>query len=152
MATPRFAADVMLGRLATWLRLIGQDTAYGSHLSGATLLRIARKEQRVVLTRDHRLARRADVPLLFIDSDTFREQIRQVVAAYQIDPFTSLLTRCARCNVAIEEISRDEAARRVPPYVAETADRFMRCPRCRRIYWPGTHMERIRNELHRILS
>ena len=152
MATHRFAADVMLGRLATWLRLIGQDTAYGSHLSGATLLRLARKERRVVLTRDNRLARRADVERLFIESDSFRDQLRQVVAAYRLDPYSSLLTRCSRCNTPIEEISREQAAPRVPPYVAQTADRFMRCPRCHHIYWPGTHLQRIRTDLHDILS
>ncbi len=137
----------MLGRLATWLRLIGQDTAYGPHLAGRTLLRLARAEGREILTRNTALMRRADVPALYIESDHFREQLRQVVRHYHIDPFAAAFTRCRRCNALLEPVPRPQAAVRVPPYVAQTAGDFVRCPRCRRIYWPGTHQERMRAEL-----
>jgi len=148
MEPPRFAVDKMLGRLATWLRLLGIDAAYGPHLSGRTLLRVARRECRIVLTRDTHLARAAaGVPLLFVVGDRFRDQLHQVLTTFHIDPFPTMLTRCSRCNEPLEELPRERAAPFVPAYVRETAERFVQCPRCRRIYWPGTHAERMRKEM-----
>ena len=149
MAPPRFAVDKMLGRLATWLRLLGLDATYGAHLSGRTLLRHARDEDRVILTRDRRLLRMPQAPpLLFITSDHFREQLRQVIAAYALDPFAGIFSRCSRCNAPLHTIPKDAAADHVPPYVLSTQEHFVRCPGCRRIYWPATHAQHVRTELH----
>lgn len=151
MGTPRFAADKMLGRLATWLRLIGQDTTYGSHLSGPTLVRHARAEARTILTRDRRVLRQAaDVPLLFIEHDHFRDQLRQVVHHFDLDPITDIFTRCARCNARVTSVTKAEVADRVPAYVLATQEHFVRCPQCRRIYWPATHHDLVRKEVQRM--
>ncbi len=144
----RFAVDKMLGRLARWLRVIGQDATYGPHLSGRTLTRHARTEGRTVLTRDHRLLREPQPPpLLFIESDHFRDQLRQVIEACGLDPFAGLFTRCVRCNEPVVAVHKGEVERHVPPYVFASQERFVRCPRCRRIYWPATHDVRVRAEL-----
>jgi len=138
----------MLGRLATWLRLMGFDTTYGSHLSARALVRHARDEGRIILTRDRRLRRVSEPPpMLFIISDHFRDQLRQVVDAFQLDPFSRTFTRCARCNVLVLPIDKAAVADRVPPYVLATQERFVHCPRCRRIYWPATHSDHLQAEL-----
>ncbi len=147
----RFAVDKMLGRLARWLRVIGQDVVYGPELSGLVLLRTARRDGRTVLTRDTRLLRRRELPPhLFIASDHFREQLRQVVAAFGLDAGARLLTRCLDCNVELEGIERSCVRARVPPYVWATQERFHMCPRCRRVFWSATHLDRMRHELDRL--
>ena len=79
---PAFAVDKMLGRLARWLRILGHDVAYGPHLSGRTLVDRARRERRLLLTRDTRLLRDPDLPpYVFVASDHFRQQLRQVADA-----------------------------------------------------------------------
>jgi len=144
----RFAADRMLGRLARWLRIIGQDVAYGAHLSGATLVQTARHEGRVILTRDTRLVRRRGLPPhLFVTSDHFREQLRQVVSAFDLASPIGVLTRCLDCNEELLETDRGCVRDRVPPYVWATQERFMTCRRCHRIFWGATHLERMREEL-----
>ena len=149
MTTQHFAVDKMLGRLATWLRVIGQDATFGSHLSGRSLVRLARSEQRTILTRDHKLLRAArDLPLILVESDNIRQQLRQVVHACGLDPFAALFTRCTWCNTAVVPALKADVADQVPPYVFASQDHFACCPRCRRIYWPGTHVDRIREELH----
>src|SRR5262245_42420317 len=78
----RFAADRMPGRLARGLLVLGHDVAYGRHLAGRSLAACARRERRLLLTRDTRLVRDPDLPPhLFLTSDDFREQLRQVAAA-----------------------------------------------------------------------
>lgn len=138
----------MLGHLAKWLRLIGLDTLYDATLDGAVLARRARAEGRVLLTRDTRLLCRRELPRhLFIEADDFRSQLRQVLGVFAVDPLAALLTRCSRCNEPLQELSAAEAEPHVPAYVAATQRDFVRCPRCRRIYWAATHVERLRAEL-----
>jgi uncharacterized protein with PIN domain len=148
MITHRYAVDKMLGRLATWLRLIGQDATYGSHLGGQNLIRQARTEGRTIVTRDHRVLRAASgLVVVFITSDDFREQLDQVIRSCHLDPVAALFTRCARCNTLVVAALKSEVATQVPPYVFATQERFVRCPRCFRIYWPGTHYDRVREQL-----
>src|SRR5262249_51263141 len=126
MTPVRFAVDTMLGRLATWLRLIGQDATYGAHLSGLALIRHARRERRVVLTRDRQLLRQPpQTGLLFIEADHFRDQLRQVVTAFNLDPFRSIFTRCARCNTVVVPVPASTVQELVPQYVFATQQRFV---------------------------
>ena len=143
----RFAVDRMLGRLARWLRILGHDVAYGSHLGGRTLVDCARREQRFLLTRDTRLLRTCDLPPhVFIESDHFRAQLRQLAAAVPLGG-AGILTRCLDCNRPLDELSREEARDRVPVFVWNTAERFFSCPRCGRLYWPATHRAHVLREL-----
>lgn len=150
-APPRFVADKMLGRLARWLRILGCDVLYGSNFSGKGLLREARRSGRIVLTRDRRLVRDPEMPAhLFVEEDRFRDQLRQVVSAFGLDPFAGVFRRCVECNTVLDEIGREEVASRVPEFVYATQQRFRRCPRCQHLYWDATHVARVRAELARM--
>ncbi len=143
----KFAVDKMLGRLAKWLRIIGQDAAYGPHLSGYGLIHSARREGRLILTRDRTLVKKNPAAVLLIQSDRFREQLKQVIEAFQLDPLKNAFTRCAECNTPLQPVGRESVQGKVPPYVYSTQERFSACARCGRIYWPATHQEKILEEL-----
>src|SRR5436190_2035390 len=143
----QFVADKMLGRLARWLRIIGQDVAYGPELSGAGLLRAARQQGRLILTRDSAVAKKNPPPYLMIRSDHFREQLKQVIEDCGLDPIEDAFTRCSECNTALEPVAREAVNGKVPPYVYATQEKFSLCPKCRRIYWPATHQERMLADL-----
>lgn len=148
---PRFLADRTLGRLAKWLRILGYDTAYLPQLTPDGLVREGRRQGRIILTRNTRLLRRTDVPpLVFVQSDHFREQLKQVVESCHLDPAQQLLTRCILCNEILVEVAKDVVRDRVPAYVWETQSTFCRCPRCRRVYWGATHRDHVLEELRRL--
>jgi uncharacterized protein len=143
----RFAVDRMLGRLARWLRILGHDVVYGSHLAGRTLVDCARREHRILVTRDTRLVRQRDLPShLFITSDHFRDQLREVAACVHVGG-PGFLHRCLDCNVILADVSREVARERVPAFVWQTAEHFLACPHCHRLYWPATHGTHMRDEL-----
>jgi uncharacterized protein len=121
-----FAVDKMLGRLARWLRILGHDVAYGPHLTGRTL--------------DPELPAH-----LFITSDHFRDQLRQVAAAVPLG--AGFLHRCLDCNRPLDAVAPEAVAASVPPYVLATQDHFERCSRCGRVYWPATHRAHMLDEL-----
>jgi uncharacterized protein with PIN domain len=143
----RFAVDRMLGRLARWLRVLGHDVAYGPHLRRRTLVACARRERRLLLTRDTRLRRDPNLPPhLFVTSDDFRQQLRQVAAAVPIGSGAAF-ARCLDCNRLLEDEPRERVRERVPPFVWETATRFLACRGCGRLYWPATHRAHMVREL-----
>lgn len=139
--TPRLAVDRMLMRLARWLRLLGADVVTDASLSGAELLKLARADRRILLTRDKRLRTAPDV--FFVEGNAIRSQLRDAVRRFGLDPRVIALTRCSRCNQALTPVARELVARRVPSYVFASHDRFAECPACGRIYWSETHPERM---------
>ncbi|HEX9022616.1 MAG TPA: Mut7-C RNAse domain-containing protein [Geobacteraceae bacterium] len=147
-------ADAMLGKLARWLRILGCDVEYFPEIDDTELVERALKSGRLILTRDILLTRRrkARENHFFVTGDHFRDQLRQVVEHFAIDPGGRFLTRCLRCNAVLEEMEREAAAGRVPPYVHATQREFRICPSCGRIYWQGTHRERMVKETEEMLG
>jgi uncharacterized protein len=143
----KFAADRMLGRLVKWLRVIGEDVIYGPHLTGYGLIRAARTEGRLILTRDRRLKQKQPPPFIFIESDHYREQLRQVIQECGLKPGDGLFTRCVACNTVLQPRAKETVEKIVPPYVFSTQEKFSWCPACQRVYWPATHLEKMLHEL-----
>jgi uncharacterized protein len=146
----RFAADRMLGRLVKWLRIIGQDVIYGPHLTGYGLIRAARAENRLILTRDRGLKHKQPPPFLFIESDHYRDQLRQVVGQCGLRLGDGLFVRCIECNTLLQSRPKEALEKVVPPYVFASQEKFFSCPTCRRIYWPATHHQKMLEELRNL--
>ena len=144
----RLLADGMLGKLAKWLRLLGYDTAYDNVASDAELARRARAEGRVLLTRDRELSKRRGLRTLLIESEVLEEQVRQV-QEHLPPPPQPPLSRCAVCNSALDSVSPAQIADRVPPYVLRTHSEFRRCPGCGRVYWPGSHLDKMGDQMNK---
>jgi len=149
----RFIVDEMLGKLSKWLRILGYDTLYAKGMKDSTIVRIAIGEKRILLTRDTSMVRKKGVKqYLLIHSDHVIDQLRQVVRELNLPYPEHSFSRCTICNVPLEPISKDEACRKVPPYVCITQEAFGICPECKRIYWKGTHYERMRERIKMIYS
>jgi uncharacterized protein with PIN domain len=129
----------MLGKLAKWLRVLGQDVIYGQHLTGYGLIRAARAEGRLILTRDRRLQQKQPPPFILIDSDHHRDQLRQVIENCQLSVVGTIFTRCLSCNARLQDRAKEAVKKCVPPYVFATQEKFSWCPGCRKVYWPATH-------------
>ncbi|MGC1454998.1 MAG: Mut7-C RNAse domain-containing protein [Nitrospirota bacterium] len=140
----KFIADVMLGRLARRMRLLGLDVLYNRTLNDNEIIRLSLEQDRVILTRDKALS---DRPLsenhLFINSDLVQEQVDQVLSSFPLETLLEPFSRCSECNDPLSQITREEAKDLVPQHVYENKYLFLRCPRCKRTYWQGTHVMRM---------
>jgi uncharacterized protein with PIN domain len=140
----KFIADVMLGRLAKRMRLLGFDVLYDRTMNDNEIIRLSLEQNRVILTRDTELAGR---PLaahhVFIKHNALNDQLRQILNTFTIESVPGPLTRCSCCNEPLTPISRQDAKDRVPQYVYERHDDFLRCTKCERTYWKGTHVKRM---------
>lgn len=132
----------MLGRLATWLRLLGYDTAYLPQADDPELARRARAEDRILLTRDVELTRRRGVHSVLVASERVEEQLQQLAQELHLTARMAF-SRCAVCNAPLEEVDKGTVEGAVPPYVFQTQTHFRRCVQCHRVYWRGTHWARM---------
>ena len=149
---PRLIADSMLGKLAKSLRMLGLDVVYEPFIEDSELLRRAREEGRVILTRDRQFIRRRNLPsFVFIESDHVNDQLAQVARELGLAVNKSrAFTRCLVCNGELVEAPKESVRLEVPAYVFETRDRFARCAACRRVYWRGTHVEGMERRLEQL--
>lgn len=141
---PKFVVDTMLGKLARWLRALGCDTLYLGAVEDHHLLHLARAEARILLTRDARLAREAGSLALLVTAERLESQISEVIEGLDLSPVEhELLSRCLECNDLLEDRAKEAVRGLVPEYIFSTQERFVGCPRCAKIYWQGSHADRI---------
>jgi uncharacterized protein with PIN domain len=150
---PRFLCDAMLGRLARWLRVLDYDTAYTADVEDEELVRRAWREQRAILTCDRRLPTEWRVGgCLVLEGETPLERLREVVEHFELRWPRPLFQRCLECNHSLEPLERDQARPLVPPRVWEHHAEYTRCSICRRVYWPGSHVRRMRRKLAEVFG
>jgi uncharacterized protein len=150
----KFLADSSLGRLSKWLRILGYDTVYCRGEADRIFLRKAEREGRAVLTRRKDvLSRQHPGLVLFVENDRVEDQLVEVLGKLDLKPEPeNLFTLCLRCNESLKEASPEEVRSLVPDYVFRTQSEFRLCPKCGRVFWPGTHRERALSALRRVLN
>ncbi|MFQ5902886.1 MAG: Mut7-C RNAse domain-containing protein [Candidatus Binatia bacterium] len=147
----RFLADPSLGKLAKWLKILGHDTLYFLRANPGLLIEKARTDRRVVLTRDTDLKKRlvsTSLSHLFIQSNSISEQLQQVDAAFPLLTTARSFTRCLACNEELQSVFKEVVEGRVAEFVYQTQKNFVECPRCQKVYWPGTHRRRMEEKVN----
>jgi uncharacterized protein with PIN domain len=150
---PTFLTDAMLGGLTRWLRMLGFDSAHRSQGADPELIRQALAERRFVVTRDRRLALEWRVEgILLVRSDGALAQLWEVDRELALARFARPFTRCSRCNAVLVLVPVAEVATRVPAQVLAAGTDVRLCPGCARVYWEGSHTERMRHVLTKSLG
>lgn len=151
----KFICDEQLGKLARWLKVIGQDVYYKNRLEDYNLMRIAEEESRIILTRDTRLLKKLDekgIAYFFVSENYPALQLKELVEHFKESIRIRIFTRCTDCNVLLEEVSPEEVKEMVPPFVFRTQKVFRRCPGCGKVFWRGTHRPQVDIQLRSVLG
>ena len=145
LRTTRFLADAHLGGLARLLRLAGFDTLYENGLRDAQIEALAREDGRIVLTRDRELLKRRGITHgCFVRSLRPRDQLHEVIARLDLARSIRPFTRCLVCNSPLVPIDKASVLHRLPPNIRDGHDRFTACAGCGRVFWEGSHWQRMR--------
>ena len=145
---PLFLADAHLGGLARFLRMLGFDTLHDQRLPDREIRRLAHDQGRIVLTRDRDLLKCREIARgCYVRALRAEAQLREVAARYGLAAHARPFTLCMHCNLPLAPVGKDAVASQVPPRVLELHESFTRCPGCKRVYWPGTHYERMKAAL-----
>lgn len=141
----RFVLDVHLGKLAAYLRMLGFDTLYRSCYTDPELVQISSVERRILLTRDRGLLMHGAVTHGYWLRETdSRRQAAEIVRRFDLVRSMRPFTRCMECNGVLEPVSRQDVEDRLPRAIVEGRAEFRRCSDCGRIFWQGSHYERMK--------
>jgi len=150
---PKFVLDVHLGKLAAYLRMLGFDALYRSCYTDAELVRVSSVERRVLLTRDRGVLKHSAVSHGYWLRETdSRRQTAELVQRFDLRGCIRPFTRCMACNGATQPVSTEEVRQLVLPRTSELHDEFRLCQQCGRIYWKGTHYERMRRWIEELTA
>ncbi|PSW04344.1 Mut7-C RNAse domain-containing protein [Photobacterium lipolyticum] len=140
----KFVVDVNLGKLALKLRLLGFDTLYNKDFSDSEIVKRSLDEKRIILTRDKGVFKyRAVTHGYWVRSDDPKRQLREVVTRLQLENCFRPFTRCSNCNERLHPVDGKRLQGRVPDDVLVFSAGFMECRGCKKIYWQGSHYDRI---------
>ena len=146
----KFLSDQMLGTLAKWLRIYGFDTYFADYeISDDELLKISKKEKRILLTKDKMLiekAKKQKLKVIKINSTKLDDQLKEVLKDAKINK-KLFLTRCLICNNPLAEIKKESVKGKVPKKVFENNQEFYYCNKCNKIYWKGTHYDKMKKDI-----
>jgi uncharacterized protein with PIN domain len=149
----RFVLDAHLGRLATCLRVLGFDAAYKRNGEDKELARISHEQERILLTRDRGLLKRSEVVYgYFVRSTEVKRQVTDVLWRFDLFAAAAPFQRCLRCNVLLAAATKQSILARLPPKTRLYYDEFRICSACRRIYWAGSHYERLNRFVQEVLA
>lgn len=140
-----FVVDVNLGRLARLLRLLGFDALFSNSYADDEIVAIAEAQGRVVLTRDRRLLHaKAVTHGYWVRSVWPRRQVDEVVRRFDLAGLIRPFSRCADCNGLIAPVAKAAVEDRLEPKTKKYYEKFYRCADCGKVYWEGSHVERLR--------
>jgi hypothetical protein len=141
----------MLGRLARWLRMLGHDVIYSVLFDDAELLEYAKKEERVLLTKDLELYKRAigrGLDAYYIEGKTDSEQLAEVAKRYNLPLAVDIdKSHCPLCNTKLNPTPKEQLKDELEKNTYKYYNEFWKCPNCGQIYWQGAHWKQINNTL-----
>ncbi len=139
---PIFILDVHLGKLARIMRMLGFDTLYRNDYDDPEIVRIALREDRIILTRDRGILKNTLVTHgYWVRSEEAEEQSREVLIRFDLFRLIKPFGRCISCNGLLEEIPKENILDRLPPKTKLAFNEFRICTACKKIYWPGSHYQ-----------
>ncbi len=138
----RFVVDENVARLAMLLRAMGFDAAYDRNWDDAYIANLAAEEDRFVLSADRALLKRSGIVWgRLVRSRNPDGQLAEVARLLDIKRAPAMFRRCLRCNVATESVEKNEIIDFLEPKTIRYHNTFRRCPKCGRVYWPGSHQQ-----------
>jgi uncharacterized protein with PIN domain len=142
---PRFILDVHLGKLAKYMRMLGFDALYETGYEDNEIIRISVEEERIILTRDKLLLRNNKIIYgLWVRSINPLKQISEIIQRLSLKKEVRPFTRCLECNGILSDVSKEKIRDKLPEKTNLYYEKFQVCERCGRIYWEGSHFERMK--------
>lgn len=150
---PKFILDVHLGKMAKYLRMLGFDSLYETDYDDNTIIKISVEEERIILTRDKLLLRNSKINHgLWIRSTDPIEQAAEIIRRLSLKKKAAPFTRCLECNGLLCDVAKEEISDRLPERTIRYYKKFLQCRSCCRVYWEGSHFERMKKLISVLIS
>lgn len=147
----KFIADVHLGKLVRYLRILGLNCSYEAPWDDNILAEKSFKEKRIMLSRDVGLLQRKCISHgQFLYSDDPVEQAKEILQRYEIYDQCKAMSRCVSCNSYMHPVAKHKIEHLIEEGTKNTYDQFFQCESCSKVYWHGAHVKNILKTLKEI--
>lgn len=141
---PKFILDVHLGKLARLMRLFGFDTLYRNDYHDSEIVNLSVSQKRIVLTHDRALLHaRVIIYGYWIRSMNAVEQLSEVIKRFDLKDSIVPFRMCLVCNGLLQFVDKEKVVDKLEPKTKLYYDTFFRCIDCGRIFWKGSHFEKL---------
>ena len=151
-----FVADEMLKKLARWLRLLGVETLYPDSIDDDEIIKFTKKHDKILLTMDSELCRRArkqGLSVFLMPRKSTEEQLVLLIKRFKLDVSDApSKVLCPLCNGMLKEVGKKDVKSKVLPEVLSKHEAFWMCKKCKKVFWEGSHWERIKRNLEKVKS
>ncbi|STY29321.1 Uncharacterized conserved protein [Legionella wadsworthii] len=149
---PSFILDVHLEKLAKYLRLLGFDAAYENNLTDENIIERSKQEHRIVLTRDIGILKNKKITYgHWMHNTNPEKQVTEILNQYHLFSLCHPFTRYLACNGLLKEIEKSKILNQIPLLTNHYYDFFKQCQSCQKIYWEGSHYNRLKNWIKKIV-
>lgn len=147
-----FFCDAGLGGLARWLRAAGYEAKWESGIDDDELLKAAAGISATILTTDsmlmeRRLLRDRIIPALWLPPTLAIQQ--QLALVFRELGLAVRSSRCMSCGGKLVRVDKEAVRERIPPRTYRWLDEYFICEQCAKLFWHGTHWQRIVEKLGR---
>ncbi len=153
---PKFVLDVHLGKLARYLRMLGFDSVYKNNYTEGEIIKISLNEKRTILTKDKEILKRKEITHgCYVRSIYPKIQLKEIVERFDLKRSIKEFSRCMECNTVLKPAEKVKFTGSLPQKVKEFQNEFYICEGCNKIYWSGSHYERMKkiiSEITRIIN
>jgi len=148
---PKFILDVHLGKLAKLMRIAGIDSLYQNDFEDDEIVKLALKNNRAILTRNIGLLKRKEVSHgYFVRNRNAEKQLPEIIERFQLKKIIKPFSRCIECSSILHKIEKEKVIHRIPPKVKYYLNEFYICSNCDKIYWKGTHYDKMSKMLEEL--
>jgi hypothetical protein len=150
---PKFVADVHLGRLTKYLRMMGLDVLYKNDFNDDEIVETSLNEKRAILTKDRGILKRNEVTHgYWVRNTKVEEQVKEILNRFNLHKEKKEFSRCIECNELLKPVKKELIISQLPSIVVQSQSEFMLCPSCKKIYWKGTHYQRMLSFIKRLVK
>jgi uncharacterized protein with PIN domain len=147
----RFMIDFNVRKMAKYLRMYGFDVRIDAGVPDKEIAEIAAAQNRIIISRDLGLLKRKIVKYgYFPRHDNIEDQVVEVISHFKLLPHIQPFTLCLECNGKIELVEKESILSLITEGVAKDYDAFFQCENCKKIYWKGSHYERMSRNMLRM--
>jgi uncharacterized protein with PIN domain len=142
----KFILDVHLGKLVRYLRMLGFDCYYRNDLEDDFIVEKSLEQKRIILTRDLQLLKNGRVTHgYFVRSTDPKKQLVEVIKRFDLKKFMDPFSICMECNGRLKKADKSKIEHKLEEGTRSSFDIFYQCEECEKIYWAGSHFEKMQN-------
>ncbi|MEA2104936.1 MAG: Mut7-C RNAse domain-containing protein [Candidatus Cloacimonadota bacterium] len=140
----KFILDGNLHKLVHYMRMLGFDTEFANQVSEEQLIKRAKIEHRIIISRNRKLMKRRELTHGYCLATTdWIKQLGKILSRFHLYEDLKPFSRCFLCNTKLQTIDKEKILNRLPKKVIEQQNEFTICEKCNKIYWKGSHYKKM---------